>query len=189
MSAVVTKFAVWSVALGSAAALKRGSAWRPDGAPMLKRLKYIGAPSPTWFTESMTEPDISAVASGVPDDLLRDEQEDAAVVSRTPPIEMTLKSLDEPRAMSFDELLDAPLIDPLSPSSSKLLAQFKTLMREDYDVAETIWVAVFCTLMVYVGMFIVSAYVWMLDEFPTVQSCAVVKCAESASSLYDAPFF
>ena len=74
---------------------------------------------------------------------------------------------------TFDDLLDAPLIDPFSPSSTPLMVWFKALVREDYIAAEAIWAGVYCSICVTVGMQLVHAY---LESQPIVESCAVVYC-------------
>ena len=102
--------------------------------------------------------------------------------SRTPPPEMLLTPLDVDEdnapSINIDELLDQPLIDPWSPSSSVFMSQFKKLMRDDYQTAEALWAGVYCSLMVTVGMHMVHAY---MDAFPAVQSCAVVYCNVAAN--------
>jgi hypothetical protein len=84
---------------------------------------------------------------------------------------------------NLSELLDRLIIDPWSDSTHEhaWLAWFKALVREDYTSAETIWVGVYCSLGVSVGMSLVRGYIWAQDAFPVVEACAVVYCTSSAS--------
>ena len=78
--------------------------------------------------------------------------------------------MQEAQPVTFDELLDTPLIDPFSPSSNPWMAKFKELVREDYTAAEAIWAGVYCSFCVSVGMALVRAYV----QEPIVESCVNV---------------
>ena len=88
----------------------------------------------------------------------------------------------------FDEWLERPLINPWSEITSHRMTWYKSLIRKDYTAAEAIWAGVLCSVIVTVGINVMRAYIWLLDVFPAhadVQSCAVVTCVQSASSMYD----
>ena len=102
-------------------------------------------------------------------------------IGRAPAPEMKALVQDSPSTKSEDsvhDLLDRQLIDPWQPSSNLLMDWFKRLVREDYFTAEALWVGLYCSLCVSVGMSLVHSY--MLWHYPAVQSCAVVYCMASS---------
>ena len=85
-----------------------------------------------------------------------------------------LDELLERQSLSLDELLDWPLLDPWSPSTKPWMRWFKELVRDDYLTAEALWVGLYCSFCVSIGMAVVRSYI--MWEYPAVESCATVYC-------------
>ena len=89
--------------------------------------------------------------------------------ARVAPVSMNADAAEPTLADDIQQALDTPLVDPYSePEHCDVehpiacvpgIEHFKALARRDYELAETLWAGLFCSLSLSLGIQLVGVYI------------------------------